>query len=131
MNKEPSARPKDHQTAGRASDTPAVARRREREKRVISYMICLYCSKHHAAHERTHVAHCGERVCPDCLELDSFAVKRTERCPNMATKTSCNKCAHPCYPAAMRNNIRSVMRYAGPRMIYTHPLAAIRHLLGK
>ena len=30
-----------------------------------------------------------------------------------------------------RERIRAVMRYAGPRMLKKHPLAAIRHLLGK
>ena len=29
----------------------------------------------------------------------------------------------------MREKIRTVMRYAGPRMIYRHPAAAVRHLL--
>jgi hypothetical protein len=29
----------------------------------------------------------------------------------------------------MRENIRKVMRYAGPRMIYHHPIMALRHLL--
>ena len=31
----------------------------------------------------------------------------------------------------MRERIRAVMRYAGPRMITRHPVAAVRHLLGK
>jgi hypothetical protein len=31
----------------------------------------------------------------------------------------------------MQQRIRDVMRYAGPRMLYHHPIAAIRHMLGK
>lgn len=112
-------------------DTPAVARRRAREKRVVSQMIALYCRGHHGASERTERALCSEAVCPACAELDALAARRTELCPHMATKTSCNKCATHCYPPQQRDQIRAVMRYAGPRMLLHHPVAAVRHLLGK
>lgn len=115
----------------KSPDTPAVARRREREKRVISQMISLYCRGHHDAALRTQRGFAGEAVCPECAELDTFAVSRTEHCPHMATKTSCNDCATHCYPAAQRERIRKVMRYARPRMLLHHPVAAIRHLLGR
>jgi len=36
-----------------------------------------------------------------------------------------------CYKPAMRENIRAVMRYSGPRMISHHPLMAIQHLIDK
>lgn len=113
------------------TDTPAAARRRAREQRVISQMIALYCRGRHADEPQHDRAFCGEPVCADCAELDAFAVKRTERCPHMATKTSCNKCATHCYPPAMQKRIRAVMRYAGPRMLLHHPLAAVRHLIGR
>ena len=112
-------------------DTPAVAQRRAREKRVVSQMIALYCHGHHDAAERTERALCGETVCPACAELDALAARRTELCPHVATKTSCNKCATHCYPPRQRDQIRAVMRYAGPRMLLHHPVAAVRHLLGK
>ncbi|WP_342635834.1 nitrous oxide-stimulated promoter family protein [Enorma phocaeensis] len=115
----------------RTPDTPAVARRRERERRVISQMIALYCRKQHRGEPRDASAFCGEPVCADCAELDAFAVRRTERCPHMATKTSCNKCSTHCYPPAMQERIRAVMRFAGPRMLLHHPVAAVRHILGR
>lgn len=115
----------------RTPDTPRVARRREREKRVVSQMISLYCRAHHSASERSGRAHCGEAVCPSCAELDAFAVRRTGLCPRMATKTSCDRCASHCYPAEVRRRIREVMRYAGPRMLLVHPVAAVRHLIGR
>ena len=115
----------------KAPDSPAVARRREREKRVVSQMIALSCRAHHQDAARTETAYCGEPVCPACAKLDAFAARRTELCPHMATKTSCNRCATHCYPPAMREQIRAVMRFAGPRMLLHHPIAAVRHLLGK
>ena len=112
-------------------DAPKTARRREREKRVISQMVCLYCAGNHADDERTERAHCGEMTCPACKELDDYAVLRTQRCRKMDVKTSCDACANQCYAPEMRERIRAVMRYAGPRMITTHPIAAVRHLLGR
>ena len=34
-----------------------------------------------------------------------------------------------CYKPEMKERIRTIMRWAGPRMIIYHPVAAIRHLL--
>jgi hypothetical protein len=31
----------------------------------------------------------------------------------------------------MRENIRVVMRYSGPRMIYKHPIAAVWHMIDR
>ncbi|MDR2525428.1 MAG: nitrous oxide-stimulated promoter family protein, partial [Oscillospiraceae bacterium] len=36
-----------------------------------------------------------------------------------------------CYRADMREKIRAVMRYAGPRMLLHHPVMAIRHFIAK
>lgn len=113
------------------ADTPKVAKRREREKLVVSQMIAIYCAHNHGEAVCTETGLCGEPVCTECAELDRFAVARTERCRKMETKTSCKDCEHHCYPPAMEERIRAVMRFAGPRMIYKHPVAAIRHMLGK
>ena len=115
----------------RTPEPPAVARRREPERRVISQMIALYCRKQHRGEQRDASAFCGEPVCADCAELYAFAVRRTERCPHMATKTSCDKCSTHCYPPAMQERISAVMRFAGPRMLLHHPVAAVRHILGR
>lgn len=112
-------------------DDQKTAKRRAREMRTISQMIALYCAAHHSGGARTERAHCGEALCPECAQLDAYAVERTARCRNMAVKTSCDECPNRCYQPEMRERIRTVMRYAGPRMLRTHPLAAIRHLLGK
>jgi len=113
------------------ADSPRAARRREREQTVISQMIALYCAGHHDAGSRRERAHCGEPVCPACAALDEAAVRHTARCRRMETKTSCRACEHHCDPPAEAEQIRAVMRYAGPRMLLRHPVAAMRHLLGR
>lgn len=112
-------------------DSPKTAKRRAREKTTISQMIAMHCAGAHAAADRTETAFCGDAVCPACAELDAYAVLRTERCRKMDVKTSCEECENHCYAPEMRKRIREAMRYSGPRMIAKHPIAAVRHLLGK
>ncbi len=112
-------------------DTPQVARRRAREMRTVSQMIALYCKGNHDATERTHTAFCGEPVCEECKNIDDYAHLRTERCKKMDVKTSCNECENHCYKPGEQKRIRAIMRYSGPRMLSVHPIAAIRHLLGR
>ena len=47
----------------------------------------------------------------------------------MATKTFCSVCKTHCYKPEMREQIRQVMRWSGPRMLFHHPVLAIRHLV--
>lgn len=112
-------------------DSAAVAKRRAREKRTISQMVALYCAGHHDVAARTEAGFCGEPMCPACKAVDDYAVLRTERCRQMHVKTSCDRCPHHCYRPDERERIREVMRYAGPRMMTRHPVAAVRHLLGR
>ena len=104
--------------------------RRAREMRTISQMIAMYCQGNNHD-ERNHLGHCGEKMCASCAALDAYAVERTRKCRNMHVKTSCEECGNHCYAPEQRERICAAMRYSGPRMITKHPIAAIRHLLGK
>lgn len=93
----------------------------DREKAVVGLMIAIYCRKHgHGA---------GNRLCSDCAALLAYAESRLDRCPKGEGKSSCRKCDIHCYSPANRDRIRTVMRYVGPRMIFYHPLSAVRHLI--
>jgi hypothetical protein len=35
----------------------------------------------------------------------------------------------PCYQRNRREQVRAVMRYAGPRMLWEHPVLTVRHWL--
>ena len=97
-----------------------VETRREREKRVVSEMIALYCRKKHGARRG---------LCPDCAALDAYARLRSEKCPFMETKTFCSNCRVHCYRPDMREKIRAVMRFSGPRMLLYHSVMAVRHVI--
>ena len=96
-----------------------VQTKREREKALVSQMIALYCRKKHG----------GKALCPDCAALDSYARQRSDQCPFMETKTFCSNCRVHCYRPEMRERIRAVMRFSGPRMIFHHPVIALRHVI--
>lgn len=97
-----------------------VSQKREREKKVVSLMIKLYCKKRH---------HTKGMLCDECRALDEYARLRSEKCPFMETKTFCSNCKVHCYKPDMREKIREVMRFSGPRMILYHPVMAISHVI--
>ena len=97
-----------------------VETKREREKKLVSQMIGLYCKKKH---------HTKTGLCSECMELDEYARARSDNCPFMETKTFCSNCKVHCYKPKMREKIRIVMRFSGPRMIFYHPIMASRHLI--
>lgn len=97
-----------------------IEKKRQQEKKMVSEMIRLYCRKKHG---------CKKELCTECAALEEYARLRSEKCPFMETKTFCSNCRVHCYKADMRERIREVMRFSGPRMIFYHPIAAIRHVL--
>ena len=98
-----------------------MSSRVERERQTLILMISDYCHGHHR----------DEGLCPACIDLRDYAVARLNRCPFGEGKTTCAKCPVHCYRKGMREKIRAVMRYAGPRMAYRHPYLALRHFLDR
>ncbi len=97
-----------------------VMSKREREKAVVCQMIALYCRKQHKSK--------GE-LCMECAELQEYARFRSDKCPFMETKTFCSNGKVHCYKPEMREKIRRVMRFSGPRMMLYHPVLAVRHVI--
>ena len=98
-----------------------IRTKREKEKRVVGELIALYCRGNHGSKKG--------KLCPACEELLSYARQRSDHCPFMENKTFCSNCKVHCYKPAMREKIRSVMRWSGPRMIFHHPVMAISHVV--
>jgi len=94
--------------------------RMKREQKTVEYMIALYCKDHH---------HIKEKLCRECRQLLEYALFRLAKCPFQENKTTCSNCPIHCYKPKMRQKIREVMGYSGPRMIRHNPLLAIGHML--
>jgi hypothetical protein len=95
--------------------------RRARELRTFEAMLRLYC-RGHGHQNRT-------PVCGVCGELLEYATRRLERCLFGDAKPTCTNCVVHCYSADMREQVRIVMRWAGPRMLLRHPILGILHKL--
>lgn len=95
--------------------------RRTREFKTIAAMLRMYCRVHHAAK--------GASLCHDCAALHDYAQRRLERCVFGDAKPTCARCTVHCYKAAMREQIRQVMGWAGPRMLWRHPVLALWHVI--
>ena len=91
----------------------------EGEKRVVELMIRLYC-RHKEG---------NRKLCSSCAGLLAYARQRLDRCPFGEAKSTCRKCRVHCYRREEREQIRRIMRWAGPRMLFFHPAAAVGHLL--
>lgn len=92
----------------------------EHEKKTLRAMITLYCRDLHKT---------GEGLCPECAVLQDYAFARLDSCPFGPEKPKCSKCPIHCYKPTMRTAIRNVMRVAGPRMLFRHPILAIGHAI--
>ena len=93
---------------------------REKEIKTVALMIRLYCRGVHGT--------TGKALCPECAALLEYAGQRRVRCPHGENKPFCSNCPIHCYKPEMRERMRAVMRYAGPRMLLSHPILALRHL---
>jgi hypothetical protein len=92
-------------------------RRRAREQRTLEAMMAMYCRHHHGA----------GALCAECAALAEYSQRRLERCVFGDEKPTCANCLVHCYKADMRERIRVMMRWAGPRMILRHPVLAFMH----
>lgn len=100
-----------------------VQQKRDREQKMLAEMIKAYCMGNHSPAKGT--------LCTECSELLAYAAARTQRCPFMENKTFCSNCPVQCYESTRREQIKQVMRYAGPRMLFSHPVMVFRHLIEK
>ncbi|MBI9049601.1 MAG: nitrous oxide-stimulated promoter family protein [Anaerolineaceae bacterium] len=94
--------------------------RQLREEKTLTMMFALYCRDQHGG---------INSLCTDCDEVITYAVQRLEKCPHGENKPICGKCKIHCYKPEMREKIRRMMRYAGPRMLWHHPGLAMMHMI--
>jgi hypothetical protein len=111
-----------------------------REWKTMTAMVRIYCRDHHQergrpareliANSATHSRDaCSTALCAECRQFLDYAGVRLERCRFGEEKPTCAKCPVHCYQRDRREQARVVMRYAGPRMLWEHPLMSLRHWL--
>ncbi len=91
----------------------------ELEKKVFPKMAEIYCHGNHGTK--------GKELCPDCQELCKYALNRLDHCRWGDDKTFCSQCPCHCYRPDMRERVKELMRYSGPRMALYHPILCAAH----
>lgn len=77
-----------------------------------------------------------QRRCPEAQAdnahyqaLNAYADMRLDKCVFGENKPACKQCPVHCYQPAKREEMKQIMRWAGPRMLWRHPILTVRHLL--
>lgn len=91
----------------------------EQDKRTILSMIEIYCQRH---------LHTDE-IPEEYRQLGEYACRRLDLCRYGEAKPACKDCSVHCYRKDMRDKMKRVMRWVGPRMLIYSPKRAFRHLL--
>lgn len=95
-----------------------VNEKREQEIVVVAKMVEIYCHSN---------KHTKKGLCQECSSLLEYAKGQVKKCPHMEEKTFCSTCKTHCYRPEMRDKIKQIMRYAGPKMLLHHPILTVKH----
>ncbi len=93
-----------------------------REKKTVKIMIGIYCTAHHGN---------ASGICGECAGLYDYAVRRTDKCPFKERKPVCGRCQVHCHKPEMREKMRAVMRYSGPKILLSHPVLGVMHIIDR
>lgn len=92
--------------------------RLQREALIVKTMIEYHCE----------IVHSEGKTCEHCKILIDYTSRKLERCRFGSTKPVCKDCPVHCYSPEMKQKIREVMCWAGPKMIFRYPLYAMIHI---
>ena len=93
----------------------------DREKRIVTNMISLYCQDHHNSDD----------LCESCSALKEYTFKRLLSCPFSEDKPVCSKCTIHCYNKNEKEKIKEIMKYSGPQMLLKFPKDTILYYFDK
>lgn len=97
-------------------------KRLKRERKTIKIMVQMYCRSIHSG---------PDGLCAECKDLLDYAFVKIDRCLFGSEKPACSECWVHCYANEKREKIKTIMRFAGPRMMYRHPYLGIMHFVDK
>lgn len=92
------------------------------EQATIQRMIYIYCKNKHGR---------SVGLCNECAEMLDYAHDKLNRCKFGNLKPACADCKIHCYKPLMRNKIREIMRFSGPRMLFYYPTDFFKHWFTK
>lgn len=103
--------------------TQKISDKTAKEKDLVHFMIKIFCNAKHK------MSQCKNNdLCDECEALYIYAAEQIDKCKFMESKTFCSACPVHCYKKDMREKIREVMIFSGKRMLFYHPILAIKHI---
>ena len=96
----------------------------KKDRAVLEAIAQIYCEAHHADVPKV------RGVCAECQGVIDYTLERTKRCPN-GHEGNCQDCAIHCSRADRREQVRTMMAYAAPRMFVRHPIMAAGYVRKK
>jgi hypothetical protein len=110
-----------------------------RDTRLLGDFTQIYCDEVHCDESKRELDSGGVAlgvygrkvpvVCDECAELLAYSEKRRAFCPK-DPKPFCSYCDTHCYRSDMREAMREVMKYAGPRSWrHGHAIDGMKHLI--
>ncbi len=81
-------------------------------------MISIFCRQKHSQ---------PTNLCWSCQALLDYARERLDRCCFREKKPACADCPVHCYEPKRRREVVDVMRFAGPQMMFYHPILVLAH----
>jgi predicted amidophosphoribosyltransferase len=100
-----------------------MAYSRKLELDTIRKMLLIHCRDMHEGDKY--------ELCPECKKMLDYAERRMDKCFYGDDKPVCSQCPVHCYKPEMREKIKKVMRYSGPRMLRHSPILSIRYIFRK
>jgi hypothetical protein len=91
----------------------------QREITTVRKMIHIFCEKKHKSIDY--------HLCSECQTLLNYSQNRLEHCQFQEDKPTCRKCTVHCYNPTMREQIKQVMRFSGPRIVLSAPIIWLKH----
>ena len=89
--------------------------------------LSMYCNAHHVHRLRSTFtfdhpkisarAIKGPQLCDECVKLLRHAIVMRVKCP-LDPKPKCRKCPEHCYRPVYKDQMETVMKYAGPRSLF-------------
>ncbi len=110
-----------------------------KDTKLVAHFTEWYCAAHHRERTRFALTSGGAEakiygkntpvLCEECAEYIGYAEVRTEKCPK-DPKPFCTACDIKCYNSSMAEYARNVMRYSGPRSLFSrYWFRAVQHVI--
>ncbi len=92
---------------------------RQQEAHTVACMIQIYCRGRHRK----------KQLCPSCQELLEITRLHLSECPPEDDRPFFSSHTIQCFKPEQREEIEQMLGYSGPRLLWHHPMIAIRYMV--